>query len=224
MNSLAPSVCLMLQAAADAGATRVFVERTWLDTVAGVGLSLVSLFVLVTLVLGVALLFTLKKSLDELTKLIRSIQEPLRGVLGETREVTGEVRAIVARLKEPLAYAGETIEDASDRVRAVMDVAEGRIARLDELVGIAQEQAEGAILSAASLLQGVAAGGRSLRRVFGRTRTQGTGGLASRKARALARRRRARAEREARIDDEDVLITTAGEEAPRIRPRVREHR
>lgn len=222
MWSLAPSI-LLLQAAADSAATRVVVERTWLDTVASVGLSLVSLFVLIMLVLGVALLFALKKSLDELTKLIRSAYEPLRGALAETRQVTGEVRAIVRSIKEPLAVAGETIEDASDRVRAVMDVAEGRIARLDELVGIAQEQAEGAVIGAASFFRGVTAGGRSARRAFGTSSGKASGKLSSRKARALARRRRALAERASR-DDEDVLIDASGDEAPRIRPRVADRR
>lgn len=220
MWSLAPSVLMLLQAAADSAATRVVVERTWLDTVASVGLSLVSLFVLIMLVLGVALLFALKKSLDELTKLIRSAYEPLRGALSETREVTREVRGIVKSLKEPLALAGETIEDASDRVRAVMDVAEGRIARLDELVGIAQEQAEGAVVGAASFFRGVTAGGRSVRRAFGKSSEKPS----NRKARALARRRRALAERASRTEDDEVLIDAGRDEAPRIRPRVVDRR
>lgn len=225
MTSLAPSVLLMLQAAVDSAATRVVVERTWLDTVASVGSSLVTLFVLVMLGVGVVLLFALKRSIDELTGLMRSAYEPLRGVLGETREVTGEVRAIVRSLQAPLAHAGETIEDASERVRAVMDVAEERIARLDELVGIAQEQAEEAVIGAASLLQGVTAGGRRLRRAMARTRGQpGATKRESQKARALARRRRARAEREALIEDGVASITTGGDESPRIRPRVREGR
>lgn len=223
MWSLAPSM-LLLQAAADSAATRVVVERTWLDTVASVGLSLVSLFVLITLVLGVALLFALKKSLDELTKLIRSAYEPLRGALAETREMTREVRAIVQSIREPLAVAGETIEDASDRVRAAMDVAEGRIARLDALVGIAQEEAEGAVIGAASFLRGVTVGGRSVRRAFGRSAGKATEKLSSRKARALARRRRARAERAARGEDEDVLIEASRGESPRIRPRAADQR
>lgn len=217
MSSLAPSVLMLFQAVSDSAATRVVVERTWLDTVASIGLSLVSLVVLVTLVLGVALLYALKKSIDELTKLIRNAYEPLKGALTETREVTSEVRAIVTSLKEPLALAGETIEDASDRVRSVMDVAEGRIARLDELVGIAQEQAEGAVVGAASFFRGMAAGGRSARRSFGKSAD-------SRKAKALARRRRARAERDALAEDEDVRIDTRRDEAPRIRSRAADRR
>lgn len=183
MSSLAPSIFLLLQAAADSVGTRIVVEHSWLDTAANVGQSLVSFLVLVMLVMGVLLLYALKKTIDELTKLIRSAYEPLRTAIAEAREVTGEVRAMAKGLKAPVERASETIDEASDRFRAVMDVAEGRLARLDELVNIVQEEAEGAVLGAASLMRGVRAGGQAVRRSLGlarrdeasRRRGRGTG-------------------------------------------------
>lgn len=183
MSSLAPSFFLLLQAAADSVGTRIVVEHSWLDTAANVGQSLVSFLVLVMLVMGVLLLYALKKTIDELTKLIRSAYEPLRTAIAEAREVTGEVRAMAKGLKAPVERASETIDEASDRFRAVMDVAEGRLARLDELVNIVQEEAEGAVLGAASLMRGVRAGGQAVRRSLGlarrdeasRRRGRGTG-------------------------------------------------
>ncbi|HNV74978.1 MAG TPA: DUF948 domain-containing protein [Gemmatimonadaceae bacterium] len=183
MSSLAPSFFLLLQAAADSVGTRIVVEHSWLDTAANVGQSLVSFLVLVMLVMGVLLLYALKKTIDELTKLIRSAYEPLRTAIAEAREVTGEVRAMAKGLKAPVERASETIDEASDRFRAVMDVTEGRLARLDELVNIVQEEAEGAVLGAASLMRGVRAGGQAVRRSLGlarrdeasRRRGRGTG-------------------------------------------------
>jgi F0F1-type ATP synthase membrane subunit b/b' len=183
MSSLAPSIFLLLQAAADSVGTRIVVEHSWLDTAANVGQSLVSFLVLVMLVMGVLLLYALKKTIDELTKLIRSAYEPLRTAIAEAREVTGEVRAMAKGLKAPVERASETIDEASDRFRAVMDVTEGRLARLDELVNIVQEEAEGAVLGAASLMRGVRAGGQAVRRSLGlarrdeasRRRGRGTG-------------------------------------------------
>ncbi|MBK8645879.1 MAG: hypothetical protein IPN16_04960 [Gemmatimonadetes bacterium] len=183
MSSLAPSFFLLLQAAADSVGTRIVVEHSWLDTAANVGQSLVSFLVLVMLVMGVLLLYALKKTIDELTKLIRNAYEPLRTAIAEAREVTGEVRAMAKGLKAPVERASETIDEASDRFRAVMDVAEGRLARLDELVNIVQEEAEGAVLGAASLMRGVRAGGQAVRRSLGlarrdeasRRRGRGTG-------------------------------------------------
>ncbi|MBK6842130.1 MAG: hypothetical protein IPG88_07480 [Gemmatimonadetes bacterium] len=170
MSSLAPSFFLLLQAAADSVGTRIVVEHSWLDTAANVGQSLVSFLVLVMLVMGVLLLYALKKTIDELTKLIRSAYEPLRTAIAEAREVTGEVRAMAKGLKAPVERASETIDEASERFRAVMDVAEGRLARLDELVNIVQEEAEGAVLGAASLMRGVRAGGQAVRRSLGLAR------------------------------------------------------
>ena len=166
MSSLAPSFFLLLQAAADSVGTRIVVEHSWLDTAANVGQSLVSFLVLVMLVMGVLLLY-----------------EPLRTAIAEAREVTGEVRAMAKGLKAPVERASETIDEASDRFRAVMDVTEGRLARLDELVNIVQEEAEGAVLGAASLMRGVRAGGQAVRRSLGlarrdeasRRRGRGTG-------------------------------------------------
>lgn len=166
MSSLAPSILLMLQAADSAG-TRIVLEHTWLDTAAGVAQSLVSILVVVMLIVGVLLLYALKKSIDELSKLIKNAYEPLKSAIAEAREVTGEVRTLAKGLKAPVEKASETITEASERVRAAMDVAEGRLARLDALVDIAQEEAEGVVLGAASLLRGVKAGGRVVQRSFG---------------------------------------------------------
>ena len=166
MSSLAPSILFLLQAADSAG-TRVVLEHTWLDTAAGVAQSLVSILVVVMLIVGVLLLYALKKSIDELSKLIQNAYEPLKTAIAEAREVTGEVRTLAKGLKAPVEKASETITEASERVRAAMDVAEGRLARLDALVDIAQEEAEGVVIGAASLLRGVKAGGRVVQRSLG---------------------------------------------------------
>lgn len=215
MSSLAPSFFLLLQAAADSAATRIVVERGWLDTMANLAQSLVSVLVLVMLVMGVLLLYALKKSIDELTKLIRNAYEPLLGAIAEVREVTGEVRSMAKSLKAPVAKASDTIEEASERFRTAMDIAEGRLARLDALVDIAQGEAEGAVIGAASLMRGVKAGGRAVRRSLG-----------------LARRARDNDGEDAIVEDDDEAEDVADEteeiegevEAPRIRPRAGTHR
>ncbi len=149
MSVLAPSLFDFLQAIADTSATRLVVEHSWLDTLANIAQSLVSILIMVMLVMGVVLLYALRKSIDELSKLVRSANAPLQEALSEARLVTNEVRAIASSLKAPLALAGETLEDASERVQDVMDVVEGRLARFDSLVGIAQDEAEGAVIGAA---------------------------------------------------------------------------
>lgn len=160
-------VLTLLQAAADTAAPRFVVEHGWLDTTASVAQSLVSVLVMVMLVMGVLLLYALRRSIDELSKLIRSAYDPLKAAIGEAREVTGEVRTLVRGLHTPLTAAGATIEEATEKVRIVMDVAEGRLARLDALVDIAQGEAEEVVVKAASLMRGVQAGSRAVGATFG---------------------------------------------------------
>ena len=235
MMSLAPDLLGLLQAAVDSSAARLFVERSWLDTVASLAQSLISLLVLTMLVMGVLLLYALRKSVDELTKLVKSAHAPLHSAIAESREVTGEVRAIARSLKAPLELAGDTIEDASERLQDVMQHIEGRARRFDALVDIAQVEAEDAVLGAASLLRGVRAGGDVIRHSLGLT-----------PARPRARRRARAGDRNGGhsvddvIDDDDVVVEDAVDEAvdapggdrmegrqseaPRIRSRVGPHR
>lgn len=188
MSVLAPTLFDFLQAAADTSATRFVVERSWLDTLANIAQSLVSILIMVMLVMGVLLLYALRKSIDELSRLVRSANTPLQAAITEARQVTGEIRGIAASLKAPLALAGETIEEATERAQDAMDAVEGRLARFDALVGIAQEEAEGAVVGAASLLRGVRASGGVVSEVLGLSRS-------ARRKRRRARNERARSER-----------------------------
>lgn len=220
MPVLAPSFFALIQGVADSSATRLVVEHSWLDTLANIAQSLVSVLIMVMLVMGVLLLYALRKSIDELSKLVRSANTPLQAAITEAREVTGEVRAIAASLKAPLALAGETIEDASDRVQDAMDVVEGRLTRFNAMIGIAQDEAEGAVVGAASLLRGVRASGSVVSDALGLSR------------RARRKRRRMRDEGERPDRDEAPRRGRRGgtaslggddAEAPRIRSRAVAH-
>lgn len=161
------TIVTLLQAAAESAAARILVERSWLDTLANVAQSLVSVLLTLMLLVGVVLLFAIKKSIGELTKLMKSGYEPLAAVLKEAREVTSEVRTLTKTLQGPLTLAGETLEDISDGVRTVMTRAEARLERLDTLVRVAQEEVESVVVGAASMLRGVKAGGSALGRSLG---------------------------------------------------------
>jgi len=236
MHSLAPALLALAQATADSAATRIVVEHSWLDTLANVAQSLVSVLVMVMLVMGVILLYALRKSIDELTKLVRSSNDPVRAAIGEIREVTGEVRALAKSLRAPITLAGETLEDVSDRFRGAVDRVEDRLTRFDALVQIAQEEAEGAVVSAASLLHGVRAGGAVVRQSLGLSRTaqrrrprmrpapppddassrEGSGAHAAAEAAPRVGRAARAAGASASVDEHDA-------EAPRIRSRVGSH-
>jgi len=167
LASALPVLHPLLQAAADSAGTRIVVEHGWIDTMASLAQSLVSVLVLVMLVMGVLLLYALRRSIDELTKLIRSAYEPLRTAIAEAREATGEVRALVRGMQGPVQAAGATVEEVAARVRDAVDVAHDRLARLDALVDVAQGEAEEVVVRAASLVRGVRAGGRVVGETLG---------------------------------------------------------
>lgn len=218
----------ILQAAADTAGTRIVVERSWVDTMASAAQSLVSVLVLVMLVMGVLLLYALRRSIDELTKLIRSAYEPMRVAVTEARDAAGELRTLVRGLQGPVEAAGATVEEVAARVRDAVDVAHDRLARLDALVGVAQDEAEGVVVRAASLVRGVRAGGRAVGRSLGLTRRGGR--------RHVRDDRDVEDETDDEVEEEEALIAAADAgagdeadededepevaEAPRIRRRA----
>ncbi len=228
MSVLAPSLFEFMQAVADSVGPRFVVERSWLDTLANIAQSLVSLLIMIMLVMGVVLLYALRRSIDALTNLVRAANTPLQQAISDARSVTSEVRTIAESIKTPIAIAGETLEDASERVQEVMDVVEGRLARFDTLVGIAQEEAEGAVIGAASLLRGLRAGSAVVRKSLGLARGSGRtrGRARERVAREPAPRERARRDKRDAGDlseRRDAVDAGTGAEAPSIRSRAATH-
>lgn len=220
MRALASPISALLQAVADSAGTRFVLEHSWLDTLASVAQSLVSVLVLVMLVMGVLLLYALRRSIEELTRLIRSSYDPLKSAIKDVRDVAADVRSMVRTVQEPVALAGAAIEEAGDRVRAAMGHAEDRLSRLEALVDLAQGEMEGAVVQAASLLRGVRVGGRAVGRVFGLSRATSSGRRKRRAARDATRssRKEARAESPP-PDDETESGATGHREAPRIKRR-----
>ncbi len=202
MSALASALQVLhplLQAAADSAGTRIVVEHSWLDTMASVAQSLVSVLVMVMLVMGVLLLYALRRSIDELTKLIRSAYEPLRTAITEVRDATGELRTMVRGMQGPVKAAGETVEEVASRVRDAVDVAHDRLARLDALVDVVQGETEDVVVRAASLVRGVRAGGRVVGETLGLTR----GARRGSRARDVAHEDDDEEERE---DDEEATV------------------
>lgn len=204
MSALASALQVLhplVQAAADSAGPRIVVEHSWLDTMASVAQSLVSVLVLAMLVMGVLLLYALRRSIDELTRLVRTAYEPLRAAIADARDATGEVRALVRAMHGPVRAAGATVEEVAARVRDAVEVAHDRLARLDALVDVVQDEAEAVVVSAASLVHGVRAGSR----VVGRSL-----GLAQRGRRRPVRVRRGDGveafDEEVEPDDEDVVL------------------
>lgn len=178
-------------------------ERGLMETLAVGGQFVVSLIVLVLLGAVVFVLLALRKSVGDLTRLLNSSYGDLSAAAHSVRNVAEDVRGITQSVKTDVGAVSDTIRYVNTRVRRGVRRAEDRLDRLDALVSVAQEEAEGFVLSSASALRGVRLGAAALKRSFLSTRRRG---LKRKKRRPIRHEERRPSERTG--------------ERPSIRPRV----
>jgi hypothetical protein len=177
-------------------------ERGMMETLAGVGQFAVSLVVLALLGAVVFVLLALRKSVQELTKLLHSSYGDISSAAHSVRNVAEDVRGITQSVKTDVGAVSDTIRHVNSGVRRAVRRAEARLQRLDALVGVAQEEAEDFVMSSASALRGVRLGAAALKRSF-----------------LYARRRGLKRKKRRPVREEDRRSDRAAER-PRIRTRV----
>jgi methyl-accepting chemotaxis protein len=185
---------VMIQAAAD---------RSLMETLAVTGQFVVSLVVLVLLGAVVFVLVALRKSVQDLTRLLNASSGDISAAAHSVRNVAEDVRSITQSVKTDVGAVSDTIRHVNTGVRRAVKRAEARLDRLDALVGVAQEEAEEFVLSSASALKGVRFGAAALKRSF-----------------LYARRRGMKRKKRRREREEDEVRTDRRTEGPRIRTRA----
>jgi methyl-accepting chemotaxis protein len=176
-------------------------ERSLMQNLSAGGQFAVSVIVLVLLGAIVFVLLALRKSIQELTRLLHSSYGDISAAAHSIRNVSEDVRGITQSVKTDVGAVSDTIRHVNRGVRRAIRRAEARLHRLDALVGVAQEEAEEFVMSSASTLRGVRLGAAALKRSFLSTRRRG-----------LKRKKR----RPIREDD----VRTERGDRPRIRTRV----
>ncbi len=177
-------------------------ERSLIENLAVGGQFVVSLVVMVLLAAIVFVLLAMRKSVQELTRLLHSSYGDISAAAHSVRNVAEDVRGITQSVKTDVGAVSDTVRHVNTGVRRAIRRAEARMRRLDALVGVAQEEAEEFVMSSASALRGVRLGAAALKRSFLYTRRRGI----KRKKRRPIREEDVRPER--------------GRERPRIRTRV----
>jgi len=185
--------------------------RGFMETLAVTGQFVVSLVVLVLLGAVVFVLLALRKSVQDLTKLLNASSGDISAAAHSVRHVAEDVRGITQSVKTDVGAVSDTLRHVNKGVRRVVRRAEARLQRLDALVGVAQEEAEEFVMSSASALRGVRLGASALKRSFLSARRRGV----KRKKRRPFRERVRERER-----DDDERMSERGSERPRIRTRV----
>jgi methyl-accepting chemotaxis protein len=177
--------------------------RSGLETVVMVGELVIPLIVLVLLGAVVFLLFALRRSIKELTKLFHSSYGDISAAAHAVRNASDDVRQITQSVKTDFSAVSDTVRYMNKGVRRAVRRARARLERLDALAEVAQEEAEDFVLSTSSALHGVRAGAAALRRTFQFTK-------------GSTQRRRRKKKRSWREDGDQTR------ERPRVRARVSE--
>lgn len=208
MSLTAPALLLMLQ---DQGVgipdTVVMIpaDRGFMETLAVGGQFAVSVVVLVLLGAIVFVLLALRKSVQDLTRLLNASSGDISAAAHSVRNVAEDVRGITQSVKTDAGAVSDTIRHVNSGVRRAVRRAEARLRRLDALVSVAQEEAEDFVLSSASALRGVRLGAAALRRSFVSTRRRGV------------QRKKRRAFRD---EEQESDAPVRNRERPRIRKKV----
>jgi hypothetical protein len=142
------------------------VERGAMETLTATGQFLVSLVVLILLAAIVFVLVALRRSVQELTKLLHSSYGDISAAAHSVRNVSEDVRSITQSVKTDVAAVSETVRIVNKGVRRAVRRARSRLQRLDALVEVAQEEAEDLVISTSSAVRGLQAGAAALRRTF----------------------------------------------------------
>ncbi len=201
--SLVSSLGIFLQDQATRDTVVMVPARGLMESITVVGQFIVSLVVLALLGAIVFVLLALRKSVQDLTKILNSSSGDISAAAHSVRNVAEDVRGITQTVKTDVGAVSDTIRVVNKGVRRVVRRAESRLQRLDALVGVAQEEAEDFVLSSASALRGVRLGAAALKRSF-----------------LYARRRNQKRKKRRRVREEDFETMDRGDERPRIRTRV----
>ena len=148
-------------------------EQSLMQTLSAGGQFAVSVIVLILLGAIVFVLLALRKSVQELTRLLHSSYGDISAAAHSIRNVSEDVRGITQSVKTDVGAVSDTIRHVNRGVRRAIRRAEARLHRLDALVGVAQEEAEEFVMSSASTLRGVRLGAAALKRSFLSTRRRG---------------------------------------------------
>jgi methyl-accepting chemotaxis protein len=177
--------------------------RSVMENLAATGQFVVSLVVLGLLAAVVFVLLALRKSVQDLTRLLNASSGDISAAAHSVRHVAEDVRGITQSVKTDVGAVSDTIRHLNKGVRRAVRRAEDRLDRLDALVGVAQEEAEEFVMSSASALRGVRLGASALKRSF----------LSARRRGIRRKKRRPVRDREHRMSHRDM-------ERPRIRKKV----
>jgi hypothetical protein len=139
-------------------AAQIAVEQTLLQKLADVSIIIVALAVIALIIV---LLVTLRRVIaaqGKLMELAESVKADLTPAIANMKTLSASAVEVSASVRKTVESVDETVTTANNRLRSSVELAYQRVQQLDTLLGVAQREAEDAVISAASAVRGVKRG------------------------------------------------------------------
>lgn len=124
--------------------------------------TLVGLVLLAAMVYAFPTLRRLRGLMGRLDRLLGVLDRRMDPLLERVERITGDVGHMSSTLRDDVEALGDALRHGAGAAERIVDRTEDRVAAIDGLLEVAQEEAEQAFLSTASLVRGL----RSLRDRF----------------------------------------------------------
>jgi hypothetical protein len=149
---------------------------TWFRDLIEIAHGLLILAGCVVVVAAIPLAFVARRTWTDMRAAAGRAERDIVPLLRELTGLAHDLTSVASTIRGDVDLVHATVIDVNTRVREVVRVAEHRVGELDALLGVAQQEAEGVLMTAAAAARGVRAGAMALGNIVGvRTGVRDTG-------------------------------------------------
>lgn len=133
------------------------------ETITNIASALLTVSVLVLAIALIFAAFRLRKSFQKVSGLLDRIYGDMKPIVQHATAVADNIDYISTAVRSDVQQINATITTANRRLQAAVAQTESRLREFNALLGVVQEEAEHAFVSAASTVRGVRSGAAALR-------------------------------------------------------------
>ena len=131
---------------------------SWVSTAANIATVIMALTVIALMVALIPLVLSLRKIHTKITETVDKIYGDAQPILKHVAAITDNVEYISTSVRVDVQQLGKTVSAANQSLMRTLHAAETRVAQLNALMEVVQEEAESAFVATASTIRGVKTG------------------------------------------------------------------
>lgn len=141
---------------------QVPVPPSGFQMVTGVASGIVSIVICLVILAAVPLALAIRAQVQKTGASLAKMQSDLAPLLRDSQALVADLRAIATSVRADAATVHQAVSDADAGLRAVARRAEMRLAEVDAMVGIVQDEIQDVFVATAAVARGVRAGAEAL--------------------------------------------------------------